>query len=398
MAVQRRPKTGKDKNGRVRWVGRYRDAGGKEHSKTFAREKDAKVWVSEQERKVRRGTWIDPSTEKITIGDLLDRWMDRPLAPGTLRTYESTRSALKPIEHLPANMASAPDINAWYRQLVTGREWISKFDTGIAESTAREHMVRLSSAFKWAVDMEWIGKNPVKIPRGEWTRPVEKSEIPTLEQITEIIDLLETGGAQFTANVRKNGKWVPALQTARPAPVVADMVRYAHLMGERVSEIGGHVIADMNLLTQTASVNLQISADGKSRARLKTKSSKREIPIPDALVPVIDRNMAGRERGDFLFVNSLDNAWTASRSGGALRKVTAHLGYDFTFHSFRHFYISWLIAKGLPVNVVQAVAGHSSPVKTLEIYTHFWPTADEVLRAAVGCGQTSGRVPNLAAI
>lgn len=50
MAVQKRL----TKSGKTRWFGRYRDATGKERAKTFDTQREAKTWVSEQERALRR--------------------------------------------------------------------------------------------------------------------------------------------------------------------------------------------------------------------------------------------------------------------------------------------------------------------------------------------------------
>ena len=50
MSVQKRTR-----GGRTRWAGRYRDPAGREHSKTFDTQREAKAWVAERERDVRRG-------------------------------------------------------------------------------------------------------------------------------------------------------------------------------------------------------------------------------------------------------------------------------------------------------------------------------------------------------
>jgi hypothetical protein len=40
------------------------------------------------------------------------------------------------------------------------------------------------------------------------------------------------------------------------------------------------------------------------------------------------------------------------------------------FHNLRHSYATWLITKGVPVNVVQKAMGHEQTSTTLDIYTH----------------------------
>ena len=59
------------RNTGISWQGRYRDASGKEHSKTFRTKREAKAWEDDQIRAVRRGEWLDPQTSTITVHDLI---------------------------------------------------------------------------------------------------------------------------------------------------------------------------------------------------------------------------------------------------------------------------------------------------------------------------------------
>lgn len=77
-------------------------------------------------------------------------------------------------------------------------------------TTAREHMTRLSSAFGHAIEMHRLFRNPVKIPsiKSEGITTVSRSEIPTVQQIGQIIALLENGSAHYKSRVRsKSGGW-----------------------------------------------------------------------------------------------------------------------------------------------------------------------------------------------
>jgi integrase len=46
-------------------------------------------------------------------------------------------------------------------------------------------------------------------------------------------------------------------------------------------------------------------------------------------------------------------------------------------HDVRHSHATHLLAAGIPVHVVSARLGHSSPVVTLNVYAHLLPTSDE---------------------
>ena len=46
-------------------------------------------------------------------------------------------------------------------------------------------------------------------------------------------------------------------------------------------------------------------------------------------------------------------------------------------HDIRHSAATHLLSRGIPLHIVAARLGHSSPVVTLTIYAHVLPTSDE---------------------
>jgi integrase len=46
-------------------------------------------------------------------------------------------------------------------------------------------------------------------------------------------------------------------------------------------------------------------------------------------------------------------------------------------HDVRHSHATHLLTRGIPVHIVAARLGHSSPVVTLTTYAHVLPTSDE---------------------
>ena len=66
--------------------------------------------------------------------------------------------------------------------------------------------------------------------------------------------------------------------------------------------------------------------------------------------------------------------------GKSFRKIADKLGLsEFTFHSLRHTYASWLVQRGVGLKEIKELLGHES-IKTTEIYAHLSP---ENLRSAV---------------
>lgn len=385
------------KSGKVSWEARFRDPAGRHRSKSFTLKRDAVAFLEEQRRNIRRGEWIDPTTQTITVGELLDRWGARPLRDGTARAYQLTRTNLGPLADIPASTLTRADVDAWHHQLITGRSWVGPKDTGLAETTAREHVVRLSAAINGAVDDGLLVRNVVKLPRMNSGAQVLRSDIPDLDTVREIITLLQEGGARFASRERvpgQRGQWRPATRVQEPAPVIADMARTAIGTGMRLSELCGLQVDDVDFLRREIRVEAQLSVDGKSRVPTKTLVSVRVIPVADDLLEVLDRRVAVSNYG-WIFETSRGTPFRAASAGQEIRKAARHLGAEVTFHSFRHLYASRLISGGVSVKQVQRVLGHSSAATTLDVYAHFFPGDDELSRSAIAgavaaCGISAG--------
>lgn len=70
----------------ARWEARYRDASGRQRTKTFASRADAKAWLSATETDMRRGSWIDPKMAAIRIDEVAKHWIEagRSKRPGSV--------------------------------------------------------------------------------------------------------------------------------------------------------------------------------------------------------------------------------------------------------------------------------------------------------------------------
>ncbi len=69
---------------------RYRDASGREHSKHFAKKRDAQRWLDEVAAAMVTNTWVDPKTARTTVADWCDTWLDgyRTRRPSSVRQAE----------------------------------------------------------------------------------------------------------------------------------------------------------------------------------------------------------------------------------------------------------------------------------------------------------------------
>lgn len=280
MAVQRRPKKGSphDKGQKPTWVVRYRDPAGKEHSRSFTTEKAAKKYDAEQTQALAKGTWQDPANEKVTVGEIFERWMhDTPRRQATMDLYDNTfRLQLTPIADHPAVKLTTKDVSDWYVQLTTCRAWLSKDDKGLSPGTARDQLRRLRSAYRWAIDQGIVVRSPVVIPKLD-DDAVRREDIPTIEEVITVINLVREGGAEYTETKRKGQE--PKVYKTQPNPVIADMMATAMLTGMRINELCGLILDDIDLGAGVIRVTRQLDVRTRKRGPLKTRAARRDIPI-----------------------------------------------------------------------------------------------------------------------
>ena len=192
--------------------------------------------------------------------------------------------------------------------------------------------------------------------------------------------------------------------------------------GLRREEALGLRWRDVELDGASPHINVRSSCnwEGKNQAvitdLLKSEAAWRTVPIPPQLVACLRRakEAAGsselvifRGDGEPLSASAFRRRWDAVKLRtvrvwkGRIRGkdverqlnlgdtvpfhpgVTASLDFHVTPHLLRHTYISELILAGVSVKRVQYLAGHSSPIETLKIYTHLMENRPEDLIADV---------------
>lgn len=388
MAIQKRL----TKAGKTVYIARWRDPAGKEHSKSFTRQKEAKAHVQEMERASRLG--IDPTAgDNVTVRELMTLWIeDREIRPSSLALYTRTRDKhLGPLADWPAKDVTPKVVRDWQAQLRSGRTWISKDDTGMSPRYVQTAASHLRSAYKWGIENELVAKNPVRVERVQ--AAVEPDDVPTMEEIQAVIDRARYGGAAYT-EVKAKGE-EPRKLVLRPDPMFADMLTVAAFTGLRIGELCGLLIEEVNLGLGVVQVRKQLDKrPPHGRVVLKSKNSRRDVPISAELRPVLERVTAGRMPGEFLFTNRDGRPFLPSGAGDkVLRVAMFEKAPRVHFHALRHHFASSLLLAGVPVPDVARVLGHT-PAQLLKTYTHALPgSGDRVaaaISASVGCGISAG--------
>lgn len=149
--------------------------------------------------------------------------------------------------------------------------------------------------------------------------------------------------------------------------------------GVRVGELRALTWNDIHLDDNYIRVNKQVTSKVKGAGDLviapKTKSSIRNIQIPNILVDVLkewylDRTKQNRFNKNWQVFGD-DGFITENRIRRFVRRISEKAGTPYiTLHEFRHSYVSLLHSKGVDPKIIQTQAGHSSVNITLDIYTH----------------------------
>jgi integrase len=156
--------------------------------------------------------------------------------------------------------------------------------------------------------------------------------------------------------------------------------------GMRQGEALGVRLPNLNLLRRELAVEEQCLTPPRGRpyitGDLKTKASRRRLPLPQFAVEAVARHLKREPLGGSgeLFLSPLGNLWRRGSFNESVWKpalLRAGLDTGYGFHALRHTYASGLIAQGLHPRVIQARLGHASISETMDTYGHLFPDADE---------------------
>lgn len=370
MSVQRRPAKGTDSRGKVTWVVRWYEDG-KQKSKSFPTRAEASGFDAEvtQLKKQGKSAYI---ASKLTVGELFDMWSTRETITrdSTRESYKHTKGDLYPLQHRHVTKITPMDIEDWYKTLTEeGRTW--RNGSVLAPRTAKEHVMRLSSAYNWGQKRDLVGKNPCVLADIPGLSSTHKSGgvCPwSREQFLLLARQLEIGCHEYKTEPTASFK-----QKADPNVRAGMLVHLALGTGARMSELLGLLWKDVDLEEKTVTISKQVGRGGEY-AELKTPNAYRTIPISERLANDLkDYKSAAK-------FNKEDDPVIPTVSGNVSRPITMaahirhaadHLGFHgMHLHECRHLYASTLISKGAPITTISNLLGHSKPSITLDIYSH----------------------------
>lgn len=336
-----------------RWLARYVDERGGEHTKSFTRKVDAGQWLDGQTAAVVSGTHVHPRAGDITLREFAEHWRKIQVQRPSSRAHIETmlrRHAYSTLGDRPLSSILPSDIQAW----VKGLE--------LAPATVGVIHGIVSTIMKAAIRDRRIVANPC-----------EGSKLPKVER-KQIVPLTT--------------EQVNAVRDALPAELRA-LVTLAAGTGMRQGECFGLTVDRVKFLERTLTVDRQlVTLAGKPPefGPPKTNASHRTIPMPQIVVDALAAHLATfPAEPDGLVFTLAGKPITRQTFGHKWRPAakTAGLPTGTGFHALRHYYASLLIRHNESVKTVQARLGHASAVETLDTYSHLWPDSEDRTRDAV---------------
>lgn len=341
------PRTAKPENlGPNRWRIRWHDHTGKRRSKLYTSFDAAQRALRARQAtadEIRLGLRPKPP-EEHTFADLATYWETHVLP--------SKRSRKDDMSILQAHLQPAfgPLL---LRQITTERlDAFVSARAHLAPFTVRNHRALLLSMLRKAVSLGWLGRIPdVRVPRVD---PDDDYDPPRLTQ----------GEAGRLLDAARRFIRVEDAYSQIPYVLYATAV----FSGLRAGELAGLRWPDVDL--ERRSIHVRRSYDGKT----KTRSSRRFVPIVDALLPILAAwkercpptelelvfmNRAGKTRSkcDRVFRETLHKLLDAA---GFERPTAGRQTHVISFHGLRHsFACNWRLNGGSLEDLVR-VLGHTS--------------------------------------
>ena len=242
----------------------------------------------------------------------------------------------------------------------------------LSPTTIKNHRGKLSSVFTFAMERDLIEASP--IPKTKKRRIGQKKvDVVTIPSETQMQRILQEAKEADFGVTEGDFKLYPLFLLA-----VATGARLGELLDiDRVR--------DINLETNTITIDTQLTRDGSGRP-LKTIASRRRIFVqPEVLRAVLEMTpMSKKTTKLWLHHGKQVTYMAASMKVFKFISQSLEVPEGFTFHCFRHYHATYLLMHGVNVKEVSKRLGHSSITTTLDLYAHWVPEMDASAANTIG--------------
>lgn len=159
--------------------------------------------------------------------------------------------------------------------------------------------------------------------------------------------------------------------------------------GMRSGEIRGLKYSDINKKKQVIHVVRTLKYEGGKRGFFedtpKTKMSKRDIPLTQDMIDIIDEqskkyNSEIAYIDGYIFRTYEGGPISRERLQSEINRIISKInkaGIEFEYftpHCFRHTFATRAIENGMKPQTLKAILGHSTLAMTMDLYSHVLPT------------------------
>lgn len=338
-----------------KWEARWRTPDGNMRGKAFTQKKMAERFLRDLEVSKDRGTYVEPSLGRVTLSEWWGRYQETAtnLRASTRSTYTTmmTRHVLPTLGNKRIAAITRMDVEAWVGKLA---------QEGVGAPTIRAAHITLRRVLETGVTAGVIGVNHAK---GVQTPKGQSSEMRFLSP-QEIDRLANTVPSRYRA-----------------------LVLFLAYTGLRIGEAAALRLDSLNLLKGTVRVVEAYSVVNGNMilGECKTKGSKRAVSIPRFVCEELARHLeqfppgpnglvfAGEQGAALNRNNFRGRVWLKACEEAGLVKPWPRV------HDLRHTSVALAILAGAHPKQIQARAGHSSIVMTMDTYGHLFPGEDQDL-------------------
>lgn len=367
-----------------RWRVNYEDPHtGDAKSPSFETKKEAEKFENNIKADISRGVYVDPAGGRQTVAEYAEKWRLNQLHRGNTadRTASEIRRHIVPLlGHLKMHQVRSKHIKNW----VLNRTNVMK-----ASSLRMVYRSTLAPMFDQAAVDHEIPSSPcvnIKMP----VLDEKIYTIPTTEQVYDLAAALPP-------------EW-------RVAPLVVAGC------GHRTMELLATEKRDIDFLRRNVHIRQQLVDDtGRDvyLGPLKTRTSKRIVEMGASVGDLLAQHFEAREFPDWEMDDESDASLIEFGPDGERRvprrpvelilprlnggPMTSFFWWEiwrpaadkvglpkgFGLRDLRHYYATALIYGGANVKTVQLAMGHATPATTLNVYTGYWPDAEDSVRGLI---------------
>jgi len=350
----------------VRWDVVYRTPEGKQRRKTFTRHADAKRYAGAVEVDKSRGAWVDDRCP-TTVAEFARTWAEsRP------RRRESTATRVDGVirNHLA-------DTRLGGRRLVDVRKgevqaWVNDRAEHLAPSTLRYTVKLVRSMFGEAVHQGLIARSPAA-----------RVDVPTDDQRVSPRRKVKAEGERVVPLSVEQVRALAAKVSERHRALVLTQAG----LGLRVGELLALRVGDVEFLRREVAITQQLQPVTRERVPLKTRRSRRTVPLPRVVSEALAEHIAAYppgEDGSIFTGETTGRPYAREVYYRAFAKAARQAGLPdgTTSQALRHHYVSVLLDAGESIVTVAERIG-DSPAMVLDVYGHMMPDTEDRTRRAV---------------